>query len=41
MSIIVTTQGLGYLRDNLSRQLEVFEITRAEIETEIVGINYL
>lgn len=36
MSIIVTTQGLGYLRDNLSRQLEVFEITRAEIETEIV-----
>lgn len=36
MSIIVTNQGLEYLRDNLSRQLEVFEITRSEIETEIV-----
>ena len=36
MSIIVTNRGLEYLRDNLSRQLEVFEITRSEIETEII-----
>lgn len=36
MSIFVTNQGLGYLRDNLSRRLEIFEITRAEIETEII-----